>query len=136
MLDRAVLAVIFFSILFWLFRVRPAFGTVASLVYLALIGGVRRWLIPLVGYSGNDPLLLVVPAVLVARAMTLRKQKGVHHSSRLTTMTLWLLGLMLLQACNPLQGAIGVGLGGIVFYVIPMLWFFVGRQYGTVGGTR
>ena len=136
MLDRAVLAVIFFSILFWLFRVRPAFGTVASLVYLALIGGVRRWLIPLVGYSGNDPLLLVVPAVLVARAMTLRKQKGVHHSSRLTTMTLWLLGLMLLQACNPLQEEIAVGIGGIVFYVIPMLWFFVGRQYGTVGGTR
>ena len=136
MLNRAILAVIFFGILFGLFRVRPAIGTVACLVYLALIGGLRRWIIPIVGYSGNDPLLLVVPVVLIARAMTLRKQKGIHHSSRLTKLTLWLLGVMLLQACNPLQEEIAVGIGGIVFYVIPLLWFFVGRQYGTVGGTR
>ena len=136
MVERLILAVILTALFFALLRARVGLAIPLVLSYLAVIGGVRRWLIPIIGYAGNDPLLLVVPAVLVAMAMTLRIQNGVTQSSRLTKLTLWLLGLMLLQAFNPLQGEIAVGMGGIVFYVIPLLWFFVGRQCATIGGTR
>lgn len=136
MLGRTVLALIAFVILFGLLRARPFVGAVATLAYLALIGGVRRWLIPIFGYAGNDPLLLVVPVLSIVSAMTLGNASGRQRPEGLTKLTRWLLGLMLLQAFNPLQGGIGVGLGGIIFYVVPVLWFFIGRKYSTPGGVR
>ncbi len=39
--------------------------------------------------------------------------------------------LQILQIFNPSQGGIGVGIAGALFSIVPVLWFWVGRQYGT-----
>jgi hypothetical protein len=45
-----------------------------------------------------------------------------------------MLALMLIMICeviNPQQGGLAVGLSGTIFYLAPVLWFWVGRQYAS-----
>jgi hypothetical protein len=45
----------------------------------------------------------------------------------LTKSVLLLTGLILFGAFNPLQGGVGVGAAGLLFVLVPPLWFWVGR---------
>src|SRR5439155_8376143 len=42
-----------------------------------------------------------------------------------------LLAIMAVQALNPLQGGIMVGLTGVICVMIPMCWFWVGQSWGS-----
>ena len=41
-----------------------------------------------------------------------------------------LMAIMLIQVFNPRQGGLIVGVAGLMFQLVPLLWFWVGRAYG------
>ena len=46
----------------------------------------------------------------------------------MTNLVLTLSGLVVLATLNPLQGRIAVGIGGLLFVLVPLLWYWVGRS--------
>jgi hypothetical protein len=105
----------------------PRQGIFVTLGWLAIVGGLRRVVTTFQADPGRDPLLLVGPvaiAILFASALA----RGTLGRRR------WLADGMLalcivagLWALHPGQGGITVGLGGLLFWGVPMLWFWVGR---------
>ena len=97
--------------------------------WLVLLGTVRR-LFPSQG-TGKviaDPLLFVGPFVLVILFITAVGKKPLGDRSSLAKAVFLLSLLVAVEALNPLQGGITVGLGGFVLILIPMLAFWVGRS--------
>jgi hypothetical protein len=39
------------------------------------------------------------------------------------------MAIMVLEIFNPHQGSLAVGLGGAIFFIVPLLWFWVARHY-------
>lgn len=110
---------------------RPPLAIVLTLGFLIVLGEARRALIPWMGWSGQDPLLMVAPAVavlLVAGAV-------LHGEARLSTplarWTALLMGVMVLQMFNPLQGGLAVGVAGALFYMVPLCWYWIGRAHAS-----
>jgi hypothetical protein len=99
--------------------------------YLPFIGDLRRILIPIGGWSGNDPLLLIGPAVailLMAGALTSRR---LALDSTVAKLVAVFMAFMTLQIFNPKQGPLMVGVAGAMLYLVPMLWFWVARAFAT-----
>ncbi|PQJ34589.1 hypothetical protein BSZ35_08240 [Salinibacter sp. 10B] len=108
-------------------------ATIATLVYLIVMGDLRRMLIPLVGWSGTDPLLLIGPAyavITVAAALVLRKTQ---FNTTLAPWILALMAVMILQIFNPRQGGMMVGVAGALFYIVPLLWYWIGQSFASTG---
>ena len=104
-------------------------GIVAAVVYLAVLGDYRRYAAHFEGFPANDPLLLVGPAAalfLLGRALLDRR---IGASSILSKLIIVLMLLMTVEIFNPLQGGFAVGAAGALFYLAPLLWFWVGRTY-------
>ena len=97
-------------------------------LWLVTLGVVRR----LVGSGGGtglgDPLLLVGPAVLVLLLVVACGRGALRRRSSLANAIGLLSLLVLVEAVNPLQGGLLVGLGGLLFILVPMLAFWVGRS--------
>ncbi len=111
------------------FNVRVAILAVFG--YLIVLGDLRRLLIPLFGWSGTDPLLVVgsiFALVVVAGALVNRE---IRFDTKLAKWTLALMAIMVLQIFNPKQGGLMVGLAGAMFLIVPICWFWVGRTYAT-----
>lgn len=105
----------------------PRRALIGLLVWLAVLGSLRRLLL-LAGASGeHDPLLLVAPAVVALLTVVAIRRGAFRARTPLTTGVLVLSGLAVAGALNPLQGSIAVGLGGLLFVLVPMLWFWIGR---------
>jgi hypothetical protein len=100
-----------------------------TLVYVILLGDLRRLVAEIAAPPAFDPLLLILPAVTVILAtpplLRLRMREPLSKS------VLALLFVMGMQVFNPVQGGLGVGLSGVFFYVIPVLWFWIGRDFGS-----
>ena len=96
--------------------------------WLVALGMVRR----LVGSGSSaglgDPLLLVGPAVLVLLFVVACGRGALRERSPLANAIGLLSLLALVEAVNPLQGGLIVGLGGLLFILVPMLAFWVGRS--------
>lgn len=103
----------------------------AVIVYLVFMGDARRMLIPLVGWSGADPLLLISPIFALALGAYAWAARRITIDTPLTGWVLALTGVMALQMLNPLQGGIMVGVAGALFMLVPLLWFWIGRAYAT-----
>jgi hypothetical protein len=129
--QRSLLAISLFALLFSLCLHHPDAGVLSVVTYLALLGGLRRWLIPPLGWAVNDPLVLVVPVLVTLYFSILLINRLVRSDTRLSRLLIWLLGLMALQMLNPLQGGMAIGLAGALFYIVPVLWFYVGRHLGS-----
>jgi hypothetical protein len=129
--QRALPALGIGGILFMLLLRSPSGGVVLTLVFLSLLGGVRRWIIPTLGWMSTDPLLLVGPVLVMGQLLNLVMTRRIPHDTRLARTLLWLLALMFLQVFNPLQGGIGVGLAGMMFTIVPVLWYYYGRTQGS-----
>lgn len=126
---RLLVAVVAVFALLALFDLRAAAGIVAMCSYLALVAMFRRMLIPAVGWSENDPLLLVAPVVvtiLVVRQFMVERRP--LATEWLSYLTCGVFALILLQSINPRNGSLVVGAGGLLFMGMPMLWFFVARD--------
>ncbi len=99
------------------------------LIYLTFLADIRRLLIYILPWSGKDPLLLIGPAAagfLVLGALLKRRIQLDTPLARIMTM---LMLVMFIQIFNPLQGGLTVGVAGALFYIAPLLWFWVGRTY-------
>lgn len=123
----AVLAVVF--VVMALANVRLAVA--GALVYLVFMGDLRRMLIPVAGWSGTDPLLLIGPAFAIVVAGYAIAARKVRFDTTLAPWMLALLGVMALQMFNPNQGGLMVGVAGALFYIIPVLWYWIGQAYAT-----
>lgn len=105
----------------------PRRSVILLLVWLAVLGTVRR-LVTASGASGDgDPLLLVAPIVVGLLVVVAARHGAFRDQTRLTKSVLILSGLVVFSALNPLQGGIAVGAGGLLFVMVPLLWFWIGR---------
>ena len=100
-----------------------------TIAYLFLLGDIRRLVHMLAGFPKLDPLLLVGPLVSLLLALPLLLRFRLKDPLSKATMALMV--IMLLEIVNPIQGSIVVGIAGAMFYVVPLLWFWIGREYGT-----
>jgi len=119
------------SVILTLAAIRVRFAIVATLVFLFFLGDLRRLLIPVAGWSSTDPLLLVGPAiaiVLMGNAVLTGSTSADTPASRCMIV---LMAIMILQVFNPRQGGLIVGIAGVMFQLIPLFWFWIGRTYGS-----
>jgi len=104
----------------------PRYGVVGLLIWLCLLGTVRRILDP--GGTGTyDPLLLVAPAALAVILAAATRAGAFGNRTPVSSSILLLSVLVIISAVNPLQGGLAVGLGGLFFVLVPIAWFWVGR---------
>jgi hypothetical protein len=115
--------------------VRPESAILATLAFLALMGDFRRLLLR-DSSGGNDPVLLVGPiiaAILFAMALIGHR---LNRTSTLSKLVSVLMGWMVLEIFNPQQGGIMVGIVGALFYLVPLLWFWIGQSWGSYAFTQ
>lgn len=107
---------------------RPRWLILALFAALPFLGFLRRLLIPVAGWSGTDPLLLISPvAVVCLLGFWLVRRPGPALSTPMTRgVTLFIL-VAGIQMFNPLQG-LAVGPIGGLFAIPPLLWYYVGVQ--------
>lgn len=128
---RLAFTLIFLTILLGLACVNVYWSILATFGYLTLLGDIRRWLLPFEDWSGADPLLVVgavAAAVLWVVAIT---SDRVKFDTPLSKWILVLMGIMAIQIFNPVQGGLMVGMTGAVFLLVPLLWYWVGKSYGS-----
>ena len=104
-------------------------AVVWTFVYLVLLGDIRRIVAEIAAPSTFDPLLLVAPAVTVVLVVPLLL--GLKLREPLSKAVLALLVVMGLEVVNPKQGGVSIGLSGVFFYMIPVMWFWIGRSLGS-----
>jgi hypothetical protein len=98
--------------------------------WLFALGLVRR-LVGTVGLVGPlDPLLLVGPVVLATLVASTTARSSFRARTPLANLVLAMSGLLVLSALNPLQGGPLVGIAGLLFTLVPMLGFWIGRAAG------
>jgi len=105
----------------------------AVVVYLVLLGDIRRMLVPIAGWTGTDPLLLIGPVFVIILFAFALASKQLKFDTPLGKWGLALMAIMMLQILNPRQGGFAVGIAGVLFVMVPMLWFWVGRTFATKG---
>jgi hypothetical protein len=101
-----------------------------TLVYLILLGDIRRIIVQIAAPSTFDPLLLIAPAVTTVLVVPLLGSLKLREP--LSKAVLGLLVVMGLEVLNPKQGSLSIGLSGAFFYIIPVMWFWIGRSLGSV----
>ncbi|HEY4356901.1 MAG TPA: hypothetical protein VGN16_14215 [Acidobacteriaceae bacterium] len=120
-------AILAFSVLLLTLFFSRTTAALSTLVYLNILGDLRRLMAATFGPPPTlDLLLLVGPAMAVILALP--QLMRVRLTDRLSKAMFFLLVLMVLQVFNPLQGGISIGLSGAIFYIAPVLWFWVGRE--------
>lgn len=101
---------------------------VMVVVWLVLLGFVRRFVIPFAGWAEQDPLLLVSPAAAVTFLLAARRSSAPLAHNALSGIAVFLMLWSGLQVFNPHEESLVVAVQGAMFYVVPLLWFFVGRS--------
>jgi hypothetical protein len=124
---RGAVALSAFLAVIVVFLRAPRQALVGLLVWLVVLGSLRRILLGTGTPGDNDPLLLVAPAMLAVLVVVAARRGAFRSRTRLTNAVLVLSGLLLVGALNPLQGGIGAGFAGLLFVLVPILWFWVGR---------
>lgn len=107
--------------------VKPRLGVGLTLLFLVLLGMVRRLLIPAAGWSTFDPLLIVGPAVAVILLGRSLFARGLRAPDLLSRMVLGLLALTAIEVLNPAGNGVVANATGLLFVAAPLLWFFVGQ---------
>lgn len=107
--------------------VAPRAAVVSLLAWLAVLALVRRVLDGAGIGGGSSPLLLVSPIAVVLLVVVAGRRGAFRARTPLANRALLLTLFVLLSALNPLQGGLSVGFAGLLFVVVPMLWFWLGR---------
>ena len=101
-------------------------------VWLVALGLVRRLFDTTAGATSHaglgDPLLLVEPVVMLVLVAVAFQRGAFRDRTRLANAVLALNVLEVVEVLNPLQGSPLVGVGGLLFLLVPMLGFWVGRS--------
>jgi hypothetical protein len=99
----------------------------ALMIWLAALGFLRRIISGYAPATGNDPFLLVEPLILVVLLIAAAGRGAFRNRTTLSNAVGILTVLVLLGALNPLQGSLVAGLAGLLFILVPMLGFWIGR---------
>ncbi|MFP7473332.1 hypothetical protein SFC55_20200 [Niallia taxi] len=98
------------------------------IIYLALMGLIRRALIPVAGWSSFDPLLILGPSITVVMALSLfweNKKSSLIVSPKPDNLMITLFVIGCIQMVNPLSGGLTSGLIASMYIIIPWLWYFL-----------
>jgi hypothetical protein len=109
---------------------KPALGVITTFVYLVFVALLRRAFLPEAPWVSADPMLLVGPlvaVVLIVKAFVIDRRPWVPDA--VSKLVLAILVLTFLEVFNPAGGGIGAGVAGLMFMAVPLLWFFVGREF-------
>src|SRR5882724_8626164 len=113
------------------FCLAPRRGTYIVLIFLPFMYYLRRQVLYFNEFSSTDPILLFPPLVTIAMFLGFIIFYGDRFFHYIQTS--WLMKfLMVLQVIyfveifNPLQGNLLVGVAGALYFIIPMLWVFMG----------
>ncbi len=128
---RAAFAVVVLAILLGLARINVYWAILGSFGFLTILGDFRRWIMPFEGWSEADPLLVVGPVVAVVLWVVAITSKRVALDTPLSKWILLLMAIMTVHIFNPLQGGLMVGITGAVFMLVPLLWYWVGKSFGS-----
>ena len=120
-----LLAILILLGLLSLSTVNKQLTIVLTFTYMFLMGDLRRLVSTIAPQPSFDPLLIVGPAMAFYLALPFLYQ--VTLKDRLSKAMLALLVMMTLEIANPIQGGLAVGLSGAFFYIVPVLWFWIGR---------
>jgi hypothetical protein len=104
-------------------------GALLTLGYLTVMGDIRRIVAAEYGQPKLDLLLLVGPFVACVLAFPLLFRLRLNDV--LSKAMLALLVVMTMEMFNPQQGGLAIGGSGAIFYIAPVLWFWIGRQLGS-----
>jgi hypothetical protein len=127
---RVVLALIVAAVLIVCAVAAPRAVLHCLVVWLFALGLVRR-LVGTVGPGGPlDPLLVVGPVVLATLVASTTARSSFRSRTPLANLVLAMSGLLVLSALNPVQGGPLVGIAGLLFTLVPMLAFWIGRAGG------
>lgn len=108
---------------------RPRSALLVLFGWLPFLGLVRRALITSAGWSALDPLLLVSSAVTLAILLSLMlSRRAILGGTPLAMLVFSFLVLAGIELFNPLQGGPLVSLTGVMFIIIPMSVFIIGRS--------
>jgi hypothetical protein len=108
---------------------RPTAGVLTTMAYLVLLALLRRLLISTTGWWQADPLLLVGPFIavlLVVKLFVLQRRS--LTPDLLSKLVALLLAVAIVETVNPAGGGPGVGIVGLLYVGVPLLWFFIGRE--------
>lgn len=118
-------------VLIGLARVNVYWSILGLFGYLSVLGEFRRVLLYVQDWSGADPMLMVSPAILLMLLVVAVSKDDLKVDTPASKIVVVLAVIMVLQIFNPIQGPLAVGVGGILFVLIPFLWFWVGKAFGT-----
>lgn len=119
-----------FDVLIIAMRYRKV-SAVGVLAFLPFLGLIRRILIPISGWPALDPLLIIAP-ITALTVLALNWYERIIQPKRswfaywLTIFVAW----MILESVNPNGGILG-NIAGAMYIVVPILWFYIGRVYGS-----
>jgi hypothetical protein len=106
---------------------RPDHLLYGLIVWLAVLGLVRRLLSQLSPFDLADPLLVVAPVALGVLVLKAGERGGFRNRSLLAGGVAVMSLLITVGALNPLQPSLAAGVGGLLFLLVPLLAFWVGR---------
>jgi hypothetical protein len=101
-----------------------------TLPFLAVQGDIRR-IVSIGMAAGSDPIVLVGPCIVVLLTIIALLQNRLTRQTPVSRLVAILLVIMGIQSLNPLQDSLKIGLLGILCYMVPMCWFWVGQSWGT-----
>ena len=122
-------AVLAIGVLLLMSALDRGLAIMGSFAFLMLLGELRRIVTVSFGRPKLDLLLLVAP--LMAFYLALPSLLSLRLRDLLSKAFFVLLVVMVLEIFNPQQGGLVVGFSGALFYIAPVLWFWVGRQYAS-----
>lgn len=105
----------------------PSATLYALVIWLAVLGLTRRLVSGFSPPGGADPLLLLGPLTLLVLLAVAASKGAFRRRTGLSNAVLILSGLALIGALNPLQGSVLSGAAGLLFFLVPMLAFWIGR---------
>jgi hypothetical protein len=97
--------------------------------WLALLGLGRRLASVEFAPGHTDPLLLVEPVAVAVLLLAAFARGGFVMRSTLSKVTLIVALLLLAGSLNPAQGGIATGLAGLMFALVPICGFWIGRAF-------
>jgi hypothetical protein len=109
----------------------PRRGIYILLTFLPFMYFLRRQILHFHDFAQRDPILLFPPLVTAVMFVGFIAFRGGQlnwyvRRSGLMKAVVALLILFFLQIFNPLQGNTLVGVAGAIYFIIPMLWVFMG----------
>lgn len=120
-------AVVLAAALAWVCWTAPRVGVVVVLGWLFVLGGARRVVAWQLVDVAKDPLLLVGPAGLAVLTLHAARRGAFRGLTLLAGLVAALSVVCVAGVLNPRQDGLLVGLAGLLFWLVPMVWFWVGR---------